>query len=54
MPRASWVDRRPLARKRTLALERVVAELKTGICERPFISEPLANVLPHRLLPDRK
>jgi hypothetical protein len=58
MPTASWVDRRPLARKLTLALEGVVAELKTGTCERPFIAEPLADVSPQglwsRLLPDRK
>jgi hypothetical protein len=58
MPTASRLDRRPLARKLTLALERVVAELKTGTCERPFIAEPLTDVLPQglwsRLLPDRK
>ena len=36
MPTASWADRRPLARKLTLALEGVVAELKTGTCDRPF------------------
>src|SRR6516162_786710 len=46
MPTASRVDRRPLPRKLTLALEGVVAELKTGTCERPFIAEPLAGVLP--------